>query len=119
MLKDKIYGIAADFSAQSHGSTEYDKDTIYVMGSSDHEFVPMSFMMQSIPEIQGVQDLKKIGFVFSSFDFLELASFEQWYLRQFQKRLTTKAMKNMESFTYQIRKQFLKQWKLLPKPIMY
>jgi hypothetical protein len=38
---------------------------------------------------------KSEGFVFSSYDFLEINEFDQWYLTQFNKRLSSKVMKNI------------------------
>lgn len=95
MFKERVFSLARDFSAQTHGATDYDKDTIFVLGGSEHEFVPWSYVLKQVSEIKGIDDLKAEGFVYSSFDFLELANFDDWYLKQFQKKLSAKAAKTV------------------------
>ncbi len=95
MLKNKVYELSQKFSGTTHGSSDYDKDTIYVRGSSDQEYVPFSFLTKELPEIQNLNQLKAEGFVFSSYDFLEINEFDQWYQTQFNKRLSSKVMKNI------------------------
>ncbi len=95
MLKQKVYELAQKFSGSTHGSSDYDKDSIFVRGSSDREYVPYSFLQKELPEIDGIYKLKSEGFVFSSYDFLEINEFDQWYQNQFNKRLSSKVMKNL------------------------
>lgn len=95
MLKNKVYELAQKFSGSSHGSSDYDRDSIYVRGSSDREYVPYSFLQKELPEIDSINNLKSEGFVFSSYDFLEINEFDQWYQSQFNKRLSSKVMKNI------------------------
>lgn len=95
MLKDKVYEVAQKFSGSTHGSSDYDKDSVFVRGSSDREYVPLSFLMKELPEVSGIGILKANGFVFSSYDFLEINDFDQWYQNQFNKRLSSKVMKNL------------------------
>lgn len=95
MLKDKVFELAQKFSGTTHGSSDYDKDTIYVRGSSDREYVPYSYLQKEMPDVDSINLLKSEGFVFSSYDFLEINEFDQWYLNQFNKRLSSKVMKNI------------------------
>lgn len=95
MLKDQVYEVAQKFSGSTHGSSDYDKDTIFVRGSNDREYVPLSFLMKELPEVSGIGILKASGFVFSSYDFLEINEFDVWYQNQFNKRLSSKVMKNL------------------------
>lgn len=95
MLKNKVYEIAQKFSGSTHGSSDYDKDTLFVRGSNDREYAPMSYLQKEVPEIQNLNQLKAEGFVFSSYDFLEINEFDQWYQTQFNKRLSSKVMKNL------------------------
>ena len=95
MLKNKVYEAAQKFSETTHGSSDYDKDTIFVRGSSDREFAPLSYLQKELPEIQSLNQLKSEGFVFSSYDFLEMNEFDQWYQTQFNKRLSSKVMKTL------------------------
>jgi hypothetical protein len=95
VLKDKVFELAQKFSGSTHGSSDYDKDSIYVRGSSDREFVPYSYLQKELPEIESINQLKSEGFVYSSYDFLEINEFDQWYQNQFNKRLSSKIMKNI------------------------
>jgi hypothetical protein len=95
VLKDKVYELAQRFSGSTHGSSDYDKDSIYVRGSNDREYVPYSFLQKELPAVDSINKLKAEGFVFSSYDFLELGEFDLWYQTQFNKRLSSKVMKNI------------------------
>lgn len=95
MLKNKVFELCQKFSGTTHGSSDYDKDQIFVRGSNDREYVPLSFLEKEMPEIQSINQLKAEGFVFSSYDFLEINEFDQWYQNQFNKRLSSKVMKNI------------------------
>ncbi len=95
MLKDKVFELSQKFSGTTHGSSDYDKDQIFVRGSTDREYVPFSFVQKEFPEIEHINQLKAEGFVFSSYDFLEINEFDQWYQAQFNKRLSSKVMKNL------------------------
>jgi hypothetical protein len=100
VLKDKVYELAQKFSGSSHGSSDYDKDTIYVRGSSDKEYVPFHYLQKEVPQIDHVNKLKSEGFVYSSYDFLEINDFDHWYQGQFNKRLSSKVMKNIGILHY-------------------
>lgn len=95
MLKNKVFEVAQKFSGSTHGSSDYDKDTIFVRGSNDREYTPLSYLQKEMPEIEGLFQLKAEGFVYSSYDFLEINEFDQWYQTQFNKRLSSKIMKNI------------------------
>jgi hypothetical protein len=95
VLKDKVYELTQKFSGTTHGSSDYDKDLIFVRGSSDREFAPFMYIQKELPEIKSIDQLKAEGFVFSSYDFLEINEFDQWYLNQFNRRLSSKVMKNI------------------------
>lgn len=95
MLKDKVYELAQKFSGSTHGSSDYDKDVLFVRGSNDREYAPLTYVQKELSEIKNIDQLKAEGFVFSSYDFLEINEFDQWYLGQFNKRLSGKATKNI------------------------
>ena len=103
--------MAQKFSGSTHGSSDYDRDSIFVRGSSDREYVPYSFLQKELPQIDSINKLKAEGFVFSSYDFLEINEFDQWYQGQFNKRLSSKVMKNIgilhlpdQTTTYRLKK---------------
>ncbi len=89
-MKEQVYQLAEEFSKETHGRTDYDKENIFAMGSDTHRFVPFSFLQKSIPELEHPTQLQEIGFIYSSHSFLENEDFEKWYEHQFSKRLTTR-----------------------------
>jgi hypothetical protein len=95
VLKDKVYEMARKFSGSTHGSSDYDKDSLFVRGTSDREYVPYSYLQKELPEVDSINKLKSEGFVYSSYDFLEINEFDHWYQGQFNKRLSSKLMKNI------------------------
>jgi len=95
VLKEKVFELAQKFSGSTHGSTDYDKDEVYVRGSHDGEYVPLSFLDKELNDHDLLHKLKGEGFVFSSYDFLEINEFDIWYQAQFNKRLSSKIMKNI------------------------
>jgi hypothetical protein len=95
VLKDRVFELAHKFSGSTHGSSDYDKDPIFIRGQHENEYVPLSYIQKEIAEIDHIGKLKAEGFVFSSYDFLEINEFDQWYLKQFNKRLSSKVMKGI------------------------
>lgn len=95
-MKNLIEEVAGVFSAESHGSSDYWKDTMFVRGDSDNEFVPLSYLQKKHPErVESIGQLQSEGYVYSSLDFLELKSFEAWYQKLFNKKLTLKTKKTI------------------------
>jgi hypothetical protein len=95
VFKDKVFESARKFSGTTHGSSDYDKDAIFVRGSTDREYVPLTFLQKEHPEFDQLSSLKSEGFVYSSYDFLEMNEFDHWYQNQFNKRLSSKNMKTI------------------------
>jgi len=95
VLKEKVYELARKFSESTHGSSDYDKDTIFIRGENDSLYVPLQYVLKELPELTQIDQLKAEGFVYSSYDFLEINEFDQWFLTQFNRRLSSKLMKNI------------------------
>lgn len=93
-MKNLIEEVAKEFSAQSHGSSDYWKDTMFVRGEKDDQFVPLSYLQKKHPDrVKSLEQLQGEGYVYSSLDFLELKSFENWYQKLFNKKLTLRTKK--------------------------
>ncbi len=99
-MKNEIYELAREFSAETHGSSTYGEDEIFVMGEKRAEYVPLSFVSKKFTKIKNSSDLKEVGFVYSSADFLDDDEFSDWYKEQFNKKLTLKAKKNIGILHY-------------------
>ncbi len=99
-MKNEIYELAREFSSETHGSSSYNKDPVFVMGDSVHNYVPISVVSKKFPEIKEFSNLQEKGFVFSSADFLEDEHFADWYKKQFNKKLTIKAKRQIGLLHY-------------------
>ncbi len=98
-MKDIVDGIADEFSCGSHGSSDLWKNTVYVRGNSDEEFVPFDYLSKK-ENIEKVSDLQKKGYVVSSLTYLELTSFDDWYQKVFNRKLSQKDKKNIDIVHY-------------------
>lgn len=93
-MKNLIEEVAKEFSSQSHGSSDFWKDTMFVRGEKDDQFVPLSYLQKKHPDrVKSLEQLQGEGYVYSSLDFLELKSFENWYQKLFNKKLTLRTKK--------------------------
>ncbi len=95
-MKEKIFELADEFSKETHGSSSYDKDPLFVMGRETNIYVPFSFLQKKMPELKNINQIQEIGFVHSSFDFLDTDEFKNWYNHQFSKKLTVKLSKSID-----------------------
>ena len=94
-MKDSIFAVAKEFSSSSHGSSSYDSETLFVMGETETEFAPLSYLIKKIPNITTMRDLQSFGFTYSSASFLDLESFSEWYKKQFGKKYIQKHFAQM------------------------
>lgn len=92
-MKDIVDELARDFSSQTHGSSSFDKDDIFVKGKEAHEFVPMSYLTKQHSEEMSLKGLQAAGYVVSSCDFIDLEHFDEWFQNSFKKKLTQKKKK--------------------------
>ena len=94
-LKNFINEKAREFSASSHGSSDFWKDEVFIRGENDDEFLPFTYAQKQNEKIKTNEDLQAEGYVYSSLDFLELDGFEKWYEKLFNKKLTQKSTKSI------------------------
>lgn len=94
-MENLVNEIVKQFCSQSHGSSDYDKEEVFVRGQTDEEFVPLSYLLKKNPEIKGIATLQSEGYVFSSCDYLEISSFDKWFNKQFNRKLNQKDKKSI------------------------
>lgn len=92
-MKEKIIEMAERFSSESHGSSSFDKETVFIRGNSDDSYVPWAFVKKNNSEVKELNDLLAEGYVYSGQDFLESSGFEKWYQNQFGRKLSQKEKK--------------------------
>ena len=89
-MKDIIEKECSEFSAETHGSSDYWKDTCFVRGVSDDEFIPFTLLQKKHPEIKSIAELQSSGYVLSSLTYLELKKFEDWFQKSFNRKMLQK-----------------------------
>ncbi len=100
-MKDDIWRLCKEFSSETHGASDYDKDKLFIAAPDGKSFAPLSFLKKK-SELSGApEELLSQGLVYSSFDFLDgNEQFESWYQHQFSKKLSTKDSKNIGILTF-------------------
>jgi hypothetical protein len=93
------------FSSESHGSSDYWKDTFFVRGRDDTEFIPLSVLTKNEESISDVAQLQQNGYVLSSLNYLEINTFDTWYQSAFNRKLTQKEKKLINIIHYPDSKQ--------------
>jgi hypothetical protein len=93
MSLDKVQGALATFNEQTHGKTDYYKDTVYVM-SDENNYAPLSFLKK---KIEGFSEdyLVKQGYIYDSLDLIGDDGFTVWYEKQFSRKLKRTVAKSV------------------------
>jgi hypothetical protein len=86
--KNEIFKEVGEFNKETHGSTTYDQDSLYLRGDNDIEFVPLSYLKKKFETIKDENDLLSLGFVSDSLELFENEKFFKWFEKQFGKKLT-------------------------------
>jgi len=75
------------FSSTTHGSSDYDKDEYFVMSESRNEYAPLKYIQKRLPDFKDINSLLKIGFVYDSLELSNNQNFQDWFEKQFSKKL--------------------------------
>ncbi|MBT7610432.1 MAG: hypothetical protein HN576_11795 [Bacteriovoracaceae bacterium] len=93
--KKEILKEVCEFNKESHGSSTYDQDSIYIVGQNQNEFAPLNFIKKKVEGLTHVGELLSTGFVSESLDLFENSNFSKWFELQFSKKLTRKKVKTI------------------------
>lgn len=85
---DALFQEIAEFSRETHGSSNFDKDTTFVRGEKTTDFAPMTYLYKKFPELKSPEQLMAQGFVYDSLELFPNDFFPDWYERQFARKLT-------------------------------
>ena len=94
-MKNYVNESARDFSGQTHGSSDYWQDNVYVCGDKENEFIPLSMLVKNNENIEDIRSLQNIGYAISSLTYLELTEFDDWYNNVFNRKLSQKLKKTV------------------------
>lgn len=87
MNLENLNKLIEDFSKETHGSTDYFKESIFVRGGELDEFAPLKFLCKKDESIKTKEDLFKAGYVCDSLDFYDRPEFTVWFEHQFGQKL--------------------------------
>jgi len=81
---DSLFNFIETFNTDTHGTTDYYKDTIFVV--KDGAFAPLSFLKK---KVEGFSEdiLIKQGYIYDSLELIGDDNFSEWYERQFSRKL--------------------------------
>ncbi len=84
-----IFKEIEEFSKNTHGSSNYDKDEIYLIGEKTGEFAPLSYIQKKFPEFKEINNLIAMGFIYQCLDMQsDEELFLKWYEKQFSQKLS-------------------------------
>ena len=76
-----------DFSKETHGSTDYFKELIFVRGSQADQYAPLKFLCKKQESLKTKEDLFKVGYVCDAFDLYDQPEFSVWFEHKFSQKL--------------------------------
>lgn len=95
MNADALFQEITEFCRETHGSSNFHKDELFVRGLKDGEYAPLSYLVKKFPELKGPQELMALGFVCDSFELFGSEKFPDWFEKQFARKLTRDFTKNL------------------------
>ncbi len=87
MNQEHLYQEIEIFSKETHGSSDYFKETIFVKGSEQNHYAPLKYLCKKCEDIEGRDNLIKDGFVCDALDLYDQPEFIKWYEHQFARKL--------------------------------
>lgn len=87
MNLENLYEEVEVFSKETHGSTDYFKETAFVRGKGENDFAPLKYLCKKISELDDKFSLLKKGFVSDALDLYDQPAFSDWYEHQFGRKL--------------------------------
>ncbi len=78
------------FSKESHGSSNYHQEELFVMGRKSTEFAPLKYLVKKVDGVEDAHSLVKLGFIHDSYELFEIESFAPWFEQQFSRKLLRK-----------------------------
>ncbi len=83
----ELYDLIESFCKETHGSTDYHKETVFVKGRGSHEYAPFKFLSKKLESLKHADQLINIGFVFEAHDLTPFEDFEVYFEKQFSRKL--------------------------------
>lgn len=93
--KEQLYKEISEYCKETHGSTNYDKDTYFIVGGQPGEYAPLKYLSKKLEWCKSVHDLLSLSFVCDSLDLHPNEGFPKWYEHQFGKKLKRSITKDL------------------------
>lgn len=87
MNQEHLYQEIKIFSGETHGSTDYDQESIFVSGEQKEQYAPLKYLCKKSEGLKGKEDLFKLGFVCDALDLYDQPDFMNWFEHQFNRKL--------------------------------
>jgi len=87
MNEQNLYQQIKIFSGETHGSTDYDKEIIFVRGEEANQFAPLKYLSKKCDDFNSKEQLFKVGFVSDALDLYDQPEFMGWFEHQFNRKL--------------------------------
>lgn len=84
---EQLYKEIADFSKETHGSTNYDQETCYVRGERKGEYAPLKYLTKKLEGLNDLTPVFRKGFIANAFDLIDESEFFDWFENQFGRKL--------------------------------
>jgi len=115
METEKLYAEIEVFSHETHGSSAYHKEEVFVRGSADDEFAPFSYLIKKVESLTSENQLISTGYVYDSLELVESLPFKEWFERQFSRKLTPAMAKKITILQLPKNKEILDSIELISK----
>ncbi len=96
---ENIFQEITNFSQETHGSSNYYKDNIYLEGSDQKEFAPFKYIQKKVVGLKSEASLFEKGFVCDSYELFHSSDFCSWYEKQFSRELKSSLSKNIHIYS--------------------
>ncbi len=87
MKIERVYQEIQNFNEQTHGSSDYYKEIVFVSNLENNQFAPIKYLLKNIDALNEADDLIKLGLTTASYDLYEQKHFADWYNGQFGRKL--------------------------------
>lgn len=94
-MSDSIEELIHQFSQEVHGKSDYSKEVVFVMGKTEEEYAPLSYLVKNNPETKSEKDLQSLGYMYSSYTYLDEVGFSKWFQNCLGVKLTAKKAKEV------------------------
>jgi hypothetical protein len=91
----ELYDLIESFSKETHGSTDYHKEVVFVKGRCPGEYAPFKFLSKKLEWLTSGDQLINKGFVYEAHDLTAFEDFESYYEKQFARKLARSQAKEI------------------------